>query len=75
MNCHTCKKKLSNNEIFLKLDYSFCSNKCRSLFSYSSDKQLHQHHPYHFEMSQELKDLNPDDTYSICIHRFLAKLV
>ena len=58
MNCHYCKKNLTNYEIFFKLDHCFCSDTCRSNFTYSFHTQSHQHHPYHFEMLQELKLLN-----------------
>ena len=34
MNCHYCKKNLTNYEIFFKLDYCFCSHKCRHNFVY-----------------------------------------
>ena len=54
MNCHYCKKNLTNYEIFFKLDHCFCSDKCRNSFTYLSHKQSLQYHPYHAEMTLEL---------------------
>ena len=53
MNCHHCKKNLTNSQIFFKLDRCFCSDECRRQTSNFSYTQPQPHHPYHSQMTDE----------------------
>ena len=64
MNCHHCKKNLTNSEIFFKLDLCFCSDKCRQNISKHSHKQSQQYHPYLVQKTDEIYHLHQDHSVS-----------